>query len=56
MHNKILYADIFHTHILLIFTLKMEASFFSTLYTTLCHNREDHNLQIVFEAFLYGVY
>jgi len=44
MHNNILYADIFHTHIILIFTLKMESAYSSTLSTTLCHNREDHNV------------
>ena len=34
----------------------MEAAYSYTLITTLCHLREDHNVQIVFEAFLYGLY
>jgi hypothetical protein len=55
MYNNILYVA-FHPHILLIFTLKMEAAYSSTLNTTLCHNQEDHNWQIVFETYLYGVY
>ena len=55
MHSNILYADIFHTHVILIFALKIE-TYSSTLSTTLCHNREDHNVQNVFEAFLYGLY
>jgi len=34
----------------------MEAAYSSTLSTSLCHNREGHNWQIVFETYLYGVY
>jgi acyl transferase domain-containing protein len=38
MHKNILYADIYHTHILHGFALKMEAACSSILVAILCHN------------------